>query len=148
MRSIITGQDHIIGPWICERIKQSYTEGTVTIGYEKDGKIIAGVLYEGYNGKSVAMHVAGEGNWLSREYLWAVFHYPFEVLKAEKILGLVSSANEKAMKLDIGLGFVHEATVKDACKDGDLNILTMTRDQCRWLSIGGGNGQCTRRGNR
>lgn len=133
MRKIITGQDDIIGPWVCERIHQAYTEGVISIGYEQDGNIIAGVIYEGYNGRSVAMHVAGEGNWLSREYLWAVFHYPFEVLKVVKIVAGVSSSNVKAMKLDLALGFIIEATIKDAAKDGDLNILTMTKDQCSWL---------------
>lgn len=134
MKSIITGQDHVIGPWVGERLGLEHLpERLVTIGLERDGKIIAGVIFEAYNGRTVNLHVAGIDNWCSRDYLCAVFHYAFEVLKVVKVIGTVSSANVKAMKLDLGLGFIHEATITDAAKDGDLNILTMTRQQCRWL---------------
>jgi len=135
MKTIITGQDERVGKWVCERTGGTFTQGDcIAIGLEQDGKLIAGVLYDHYNGKSIAMHVAGEGKrWLNREYLWFCFNYVFEQAGVSKVLGMVSSANEQALKFDRHLGFVHEATIKDACKDGDLLILTMTKDQCQWL---------------
>lgn len=130
---IVTGQDQRVGSWVCERTGGSYTEGS-TVGLEKDGKLVAGVLYDHYNGASIAMHVAAEGKrWLNRDYLWFCFWYPFEQLKVKKVIGLVPSTNEAALKFDLHLGFVEEGRIADAVPDGDLILLTMTRQQCRYL---------------
>lgn len=53
--------------------------GMKGIGLEKDGELIAGVLYEGFNAHNVWMHVASHrpGRWLQREYLRTCFEYPF-----------------------------------------------------------------------
>lgn len=105
------------------------------IGLEKDGVLIAGVLFDNCNGRSVQMHVASDGTrrWMTREYLAISFDYPFNQLKVKKIVGLVDSANTDAQRFDMALGFQHEATLKDAGRQGDLLLLTMTREQCRFL---------------
>jgi len=49
---------------------------------------------------------------------------------------LVDSTNEKALRFDKKLGFVEEARISNAARAGDLVILTMTKEQCRWLNLG------------
>lgn len=130
---IVTGKDFIVGPWVCDRTGGTYTEGT-TIGLEKDGALVAGVLYDHYNGASIAMHVAAVGKrWMTREFLHFCFWYPFKQLKVKKVIGMVPSSNEQAMRFDKHLGFREEARVKDAHPEGDLVILTMTEKDCRFL---------------
>lgn len=100
----------------------------------KDGALIAGVLFDNFTGRSVQMHVAGTGKrWLTREFLNFCFRYPFEQLKVNKVVGLVDSTNAAALRFDLHLGFQQEAVIKDAGKVGDTIILTMTREQCRFL---------------
>lgn len=81
------------------------------------------------------MHVASDGskNWMTKSYLQICFDYPFNQLKLNKIIGVVDSMNTQALKFDKHLGFVEEAVIKDAGPKGDLHILTMTRQQCRFL---------------
>lgn len=110
-----------------------YHGGGQGIGLERDGDLIAGVLYDNFNGRSVCMHVAGVGNWLNRGYLKRAFDYPFNQLKVGKLIGLVDSKNKAALRFDRHLGFVAEGIIKDAGRTGDLHILTMTREQCRYL---------------
>lgn len=131
---IVTGEDQRIGPWVCAKTGGTYTEGT-TIGLEKNGALVAGVLYDHWNGASIQMHVAAaEGkHWAYRDYLWSVFHYPFEHLRVRKVIGVVPSVNAKALSFDRHMGFVEEGRIKDAHPDGDLILLTMTRTQCRHL---------------
>lgn len=121
--------------WTAERTGGDYHAGSGQgIGWERDGKLIAGVLYDNFNGRSVQMHVAAEGkHWLVREYLRTCFDYPFNQLKVNKVIGLVDSTNLDALRFDRHLGFVDEHVIKDAGKYGDLHILTMTREQCRFL---------------
>lgn len=107
------------------------------IGLEQDGELIAVVLFDGYNGASICMHVAAVpgAHWMTREYLYFCFAYPFRQLGVKKILGLVGSGNLPARRFDEHLGFVLEATLKDAHPDGDLLVYGMHLEACRWLNV-------------
>lgn len=133
---IITDDQTRIGKWLHEQIKGTYADGIGSyIGLEKDGEIIAATGYEDFTGASVRTHIAVKGR-VTKEFIRYIFWYPFEQLKVKKLIGLVSSGNEKALKLDKNFGFVEEAVVKDVYQDGDLHVLTMTKEQCRFLPIG------------
>lgn len=122
-----------VGPWVCERTGGQYDPAcSSAIGWEQDGSLVAGVLYDHYNGRSICMHVAIEKP-VTRGYTRACFAYPFEQLGVQKVVGLVDSTNEKALRFDKALGFVEEGRIADAGKHGDLVFLTMTRQQCRWI---------------
>ena len=133
---IITDDQERIGRWLHERIEGVYSPNLGSyIGLEKNGEIIAATGYEDFTGTSVRTHIAVEGR-ITKEFLRFIFWYPFEQLKVKKLIGLVSGGNEKALKLDKNMGFVEEAIVKDVYPNGDLHILTMTKEQCRFLTIG------------
>lgn len=121
--------------WVADRTTNTYYPGSgVGIGIERDGKITAGVLFDGYCGRSVQIHVALEpGTQMSREWFYALFDYAFNQLKVNKIIGVVDSTNTAALRFDKHMGFVEEAVIADAGKHGDMHILTMTRQQCRFL---------------
>lgn len=96
---------------------------------------IAGAIYDGYNGKSIAAHIAiVEGKVPSRLWYGAIFDYPFNRLGVHKILGQVASNNARARALDEHFGFVLEGVIKDYSNDGDLILYTMTKEQCRVLN--------------
>jgi RimJ/RimL family protein N-acetyltransferase len=106
------------------------------IGQEINGQIQAVVGFDNIMDKSCCMHVGAlVPNWISKDLLWASFDYPFNILKLKVILALVSSNNTEALKLDRHLGFVDKAYIEDAHLDGDLVILAMRRENCRWLDI-------------
>lgn len=134
---IIDNDHERVGRWVFERCGGIYTQGdSVAIGLERSGQIIGGVVYDHYNVQSVVMNVAGEGNWLTRKFLWFAFYYPFEQMKVKKIIGLVDSSNLKAIQFDEHLGFQLEHRIIDGGQYGDQLIYTMTKPQCRWLSYG------------
>ncbi len=110
--------------------------GMKGIGLEKDGDLVAGVLYEGFNGQNVWMHVAGApgSRWMNRELLRYSFHYPFNEMGVRRISGYVNASNTQARRLDEHLGFVPEARLRGAAPDGDDVILyVMWRENCRFL---------------
>lgn len=104
---------------------------------DEEGRLVAGVAFDNYNVAAIQIHVAALPgvNWVSRELLQRVFSYPFLQLGVKKLIGLVGSTNAAALRFDLALGFRIEATLKDAYPDGDLHILTMTQDRCRWLNV-------------
>lgn len=94
------------------------------------------VVYHEYSGASVRVHVASDGSrrWVTREWLHVIFMYAFDQLKVKRITGMVPEANTAALNFDKSVGFVEEARMKDADPGGDVIILKMTRDMCRWIN--------------
>lgn len=138
MKRIVTGEDSRVGPWVCERAGGTWIPGRgTTIGLECDGELVAGVLYEDFNGVNLLMHVAAtpDRRWLVRDYLWFCFYYPFVQLGCKRVTGIVPSCNLDARRFDEHLGFVLEATLKDAHPDGDLLVYAMRKEDCRWLNL-------------
>ena len=131
---ILFGVDPV-GPWVAERAKvmQWDPKQSMAIGRVAGGKIVGGVLYTDFNGANIMMHVAGEGNWLSRKMLEVCFEYPFLGLKAKRATGIVLSSNAEARRFDEHLGFKLEAVLKEAHPEGDLLLYCMRADECRWL---------------
>jgi hypothetical protein len=107
-----------------------------TIGLLAGNAIAACSYFTDCNGASIVLHCGGEGRvWLNREFLWYTFYYPFEQLKVNKIISPVESTNLDCIKFIKHIGFRLEATLKDASPKGDLLLFTMTKEQCRWLSL-------------
>lgn len=106
------------------------------LGLERDGELVAGVLYENWSGPNVWMHVAAVpgSRWLNREFLRYCFHYPFMELGCSRVSGYVEASNEAARRFDEHLGFKPEAVLKGAATDGgDVILYVMWRDECRFL---------------
>ena len=136
MRRVVTdNQEHLRG-WITGVLGMQFSLYATFIGQEIDGEVKAVVAFDNILDKSCEMHTASiVPNWISKDLLWACFDYPFNILKVKVILASVASTNKEALRLDRHLGFVDKAYIEDAHIDGDLVILAMRRENCRWLDI-------------
>ena len=74
------------------------------IGLERDGEMIAGVIYENWNRRSIVCHIVIEGL-MTPAYLAAIFHYPFVYLGVDKIIAPVSEGNAESIRFVRKLGF-------------------------------------------
>ncbi|OIP19572.1 MAG: hypothetical protein AUK51_01160 [Comamonadaceae bacterium CG2_30_59_20] len=106
------------------------------IGLERDGVLVAGVVYEGFNGVNVWMHVAAEpgARWMTKSYLRYCFHYPFNELGVSRVSAYVNASNTAAVHMDDHIGFKREALLKGAAPDGgDVIIYMMRKQDCRFI---------------
>ena len=104
------------------------------IGWERDGVILSAAVYEDYTGSSVTATIVNTpGCVLNRDFLHAIFHYPFHVLEVGLIIAFVAESNWKSRHLVESMGFVLEHQIAGAYPDGAACIYTMTLAQCRWL---------------
>lgn len=137
-KSVVVGQKERVGAWVAERVGQNGAWSNYeALGLERDGCLVAGVVLDSYvSGARCCMHVAAEGrDWLNREFLWLCFHYAFEQLGCNVVIGLVRSDNEAALRFDTHLGFEEVARIPGGSGDCDLVILAMQRKTCRWLTL-------------
>lgn len=131
----VNNPDH--GRTIAKAAGALFFEGVNTvISRSKDGFLLGGSIFTNYTGASIGMHTAAFApRWISPNLLWATFSYPFEQLECRKVFGQVQASNYNAMKFDLGLGFKIEAVIKDVFPDGDMNVMSMLKEDCRWLKI-------------
>ena len=134
---IVSGEH--VGRWVCKKLKACYEEGAQGVGLERSGEITAGVCYENWNGRSIMCHIVIDQP-ITRSYLFAIFHYPFEYLGVDKIIVPVVETNTESIRFVEKLGFSGEATLRGVHPDGDMILYTMKREDCRFLGARYGQG--------
>lgn len=138
MRRMVEGPPVVA--WVAART-QSHFGPAVGIGLDDGaGRIIAGVVFDGYNGVSIQMHCAADpgARWLTREFLWFVFHYPLEQLRVRTIVSPVAEGNAPARRFIKHIGFREGARIEDAHQSGAILLYVMRRGDCRWLQLRSG----------
>ena len=128
----------VLGPWAWKQMGCGlwFPEGKSALGeLDENGDPLWAVIYDHYEeGGSIQLHIAIDNpKNVTRRAIERVFEYPFSQLGVKKVLGIVNSQNHRALTFDLRLGFQVEHIVEDAYDRGDMYILSMTRDQCRWL---------------
>ena len=129
----ITSDKLIVGPWVAKKTFGTFAPDTSeAIGLKRRGELVAGVIYEAWNGASMVVHVAVQGL-MTRSYLAAIYHYPFVHVGVNKLIAPVGEGNKESIRFVSKMGFRLEGRIPDAHPDGALLLYTMSREQCRYL---------------
>lgn len=141
MKRICTGAGVV--DWVARQTNEFGNFGCARgIGLEENigrpaWRLIAGVAYCEWNGVNVVCHIASDGSrrWMTRDFLWTIFDYPFNQLKAKRITVCVGEGNSASRRFVEHLGFGLEAQLQGAHPTGDLLIYVMRKPHCRWLAL-------------
>jgi len=107
------------------------------ISLVKNYELLGGVIYTNYTGRTVQIHQAGfVPAWPTPQFMFCIYDFPFNLLKVEKLIATVPSTNKRAMNITRKMGFTHTVTIPDIVLGGDLVVLSMSRDQCKYLKLG------------
>lgn len=133
----INSSDH--GTQIAATSHSLYSPVTMqVISRSEGGVLLGGSVFENFTGEggSIAMHAAGFApNWVNRDLLWATFDYPFRQLQCTRVFGQVPANNDKALKFNSNLGFKELVRLEGVFPDGDMILMQMLREDCRFLTI-------------
>lgn len=111
-------------PYLAEILQVSPTPNSVCIAEFDDVTPICGVLFDGYNGKSIHAHIwIRPGHKPSRRWWFAIYDYMFRQCQVENVIGTVPSSNKAAQKLDEHLGFRLNSVVPNYYPNGDDMLL-------------------------
>jgi RimJ/RimL family protein N-acetyltransferase len=134
--ALIYGQEERLLPWAarvigCERFRRD----AYCIGLEKQGELVAVVVFDDFTKAGCHMSVASDGSahWLSRGYLAALFAYPFLQLKLRRVTALIAQKNERSRSFCEHIGFRQEGVCPHGLPDDDLIIMGMLAGECRYL---------------
>lgn len=137
MATLIYGQEERLLPWALERIGiGQFRRDAYTLGLEKNGSLVAVVVFDTFSKVDCCMHIASDGTkaWMNKSLLLAAFAYPFKQLGMRRVTGLVPSKNKEALAFDQNLGFEVEGVCRHALPDDDLVILGLLHENCRFVS--------------
>lgn len=145
--AVVYGADDDIARWVGKAIPGYFpTPGAKALGVIKNKQLVAGVIYERFNGSHVEATIAAKpgSGWADRRTLFALFHYPFIQLGCLAITVVVPVSNLASLNLATKLGFEPQAMVRFAAHDGStLIVLQQYRDTCRWIKAHGQGQQST-----
>ena len=112
------------------------TQDMQCVGWVSEGKLVIVVGLQGFLGKVCQIHLAFAPGWhySPRSMLREVFRHAFITAGREMLVGIVNSKNEKALRMDAHLGFRELYRLPGMHDDGgDLVLIGMTKDNCRYL---------------
>lgn len=110
------------------------TDNFTAIGLESNDNLVAGVIYSDFNGSNITAGIAGVGKqWLTPDFLWFMFFYPFKQLGVKRITACVEQGNSASQQFVTRLGFKLECVMERAGRTGDLLVYRMFPEDCRYL---------------
>lgn len=134
--NLIYGQEDRLLPWARERCGiGDFRRDAYAIGLERDGQLVAVVVFDGFSAVDCNMHIASDGTarWMSKSLLLAAFAYPFVQMRLNRVTGLVPAKNTQAVAFDLHLGFEPEGRCAKALPDDDIIILGLLRERCKFI---------------
>jgi hypothetical protein len=103
--------------------------------WEQEGMPKWVVACDDWIGTTCQLYMACErGYYAPKDLTRMVFAHCFGAMKRSHVFGIVNSLNVRAMRLDLWLGFEEILRVPKAHNGGgDLVVLQMTPETCRWI---------------
>lgn len=121
----------VINDWIGARKGgRAYPGSCVGLGWETDGRLIAGIVFHDSNGASCNVNIAIDGGMFPPGLLKAGLTYAFHQLKLRRLTFIIAESNIRSQNLCAGLGAIPEATLRDADINGNLLIYALFPDNC------------------
>lgn len=131
---IVDREHERVGRWVEDHGGGYWRPGATCVGLERHGELVAGVMYESFNGASIHTSIAIGGP-LNREYLWFICYYPFVQLGARLLIATVAADNFASRKFVEHFGFERHTSIPDAHPSGALIVYTLSKNKCRWLGL-------------
>jgi len=137
MNTLIYGQDERLLQWAFERMAFTARSDAKAIGWgdEATGTLKAVVIWDGFSECDCNIHVCSDesGHWLRRPLLIAAFSHPFLQWERRRVTSLIPENNTNAIRFNRHLGFKQEGICRNAAPDGNIILMGMLREECRFI---------------
>lgn len=105
-------------------------------GLTKDSKVVVAAGFESYNGSNVVVSLVIRTKFIPRLFWWALGDYCFNVLGCVRVTAVIDESNEKSIQITEHIGFVKEATLKQAGTGGqDSIVYVLWKENYKWLGV-------------
>lgn len=122
---VVYDSPHYVCSWLAEQMGNRPGAVYAALGYERDGQLVAGVVFDMVTKTNVFVHIASVAEMFPGELLAAVARYVFVQNKLRRMTFVVKDTNTPCVKLIEKLGATCEGVLKGAHEDGDLFIYAL-----------------------
>lgn len=122
--------------WVKSHVGCHLTEdSTGIIAVDRDGNYAAACVMDNWTGNSVNVHFAILNPFVIKYgFFNEIAEMVFVHARRGIMIGLVPASNEKALKLDLHIGFTELFRIKDGYDHGvDYIVMELRRENCRWI---------------
>jgi RimJ/RimL family protein N-acetyltransferase len=123
--------DRSIIPEVAEMVGPLFPTGAAQAIAEFDNKeMIAGALFDDYNGQSIHTHIwIAKGRMASRVWWWAIHDYMFRQLGVVNTIATVKSTNKTSIKVSENLGYKLVATIPNYYPNGEDQLIYLGTEE-------------------
>lgn len=127
---LVLDEDARICAWLDAQMGyQTPSPVKASIGYEIDGELVTGVVFDNVTDNNVFAHIANtRRRGISWELLGACYAFMFGQLGLERVTFLVREDNERCLRMVQKMGAQFEARLARACKTCDQLIYVLWRN--------------------
>lgn len=129
---IITGPE--IVSWAAKRLPVSFGEAQ-GIGVGRRGRIVGAAIFHDYRPRygSIQISAVSEGQWLTKEVMGVIFHYPFVQLGCTSIYACVEAHNTHSQRFTEKAGFKPAGLLRRGFGTADAVLYDMLAEDCKWI---------------
>lgn len=122
--------DARVSTFVAEKLDVLFYPPFTSMGIEKDGEIVAGIVFNGFVKHDIDVNVAGHG-W-TRDFLVAAGDYVFKGLDCQRVT--LTTSDERVSRLGLRLGGQIEGVLRSHFGPGkDAIIIGILRDEYRFV---------------
>lgn len=125
---LIFDEKERVANWVAEQVGQhSPWGGYYAMGAERDGVLVAGVVFNNFTDSNATAHIAiGKPTKRVLELLDHAFIYAFHTCGLRRLTAPVEELNSRSLGVCKHIGFVPEAVMSQAGTDGqDIHLLVL-----------------------
>lgn len=133
----------MVGEFFAKRLRMPFSEDLRGALYVRDvykdapmtmDSVGVALAYNNFNGRSCAIHIVVQDKAaLTREVVREAFHYPFVLCGLNAVVTSIDSVNDESLELARRVGFREVHRVRGGGVEGDLVVMEMLHDECRWI---------------
>lgn len=136
----ILPDDRVMG-WVAARIPGIGSDykwvNAKAIGLVENGEILAGMVVHDYVPafrNCQLTFAATNPKWANRKSITAMLRYPFQQLGCDRVTTIIASTNKRAIKFNLGIGFVQEGCCRHGWGDDDALIFGLLKSEIpEWM---------------
>ncbi len=121
--------------WQFPQTRMPFVSDAKGLGLERNGTLVAGVIYENFNPHCATIHIAVQDPAaLSPAFVRYICHYPFVQCNLPRLFSTVAQSNHASRRITARFGGKVVAILAGAAYDGSaLLVHEFRRDACRFL---------------
>jgi RimJ/RimL family protein N-acetyltransferase len=128
--ALVVGLDLYVTTWVA--LQLGYTDpppAYTSIGFEREGELVAGIYFDGMSDTNVFAHIASNGRLLPRELLDETCRFVYDRLGAKRMTFMVYDTNERCLSFIKALGAEYESRIAEGHSGGDVLLYVLWADR-------------------